>query len=144
MEPAWTRAPRGTRWVRRRNIVSISGRPSRSFKPAWSCTSRAILSVSALTARGHRPPRREGPAGARQHSSKFRAVPQNDTRHAILGDPVHAEGRIDFGTEIDREKAVALEAARRHEDEDTEGGVGEAETGRTLLGKQTHHGVDLV
>ena len=52
---------------------------------------------------------------------------QDHAGHAVVGDPVHAERRIDLGPEIDGEEAVALQPARRHQDEDAEGRVGEAE-----------------
>ena len=59
-------------------------------------------------------------------------------------DPVEALGRVDLGRVVVGEEAVALQPPRRHQDEDPEGGVAEAEAGRQRLGEQPDLEVDAV
>ncbi len=83
--------------------------------------------------RDHRTPRRErvGVRGSTAASSgQWRRM---TLVMPFLVDPVHAERRVDLGPEVDGEEPVALQAPRRHQDEDAERGVGEAEAGRRRL-----------
>ena len=45
----------------------------------------------------------------------------------LLVDPVQAERRVDLGPEVHGQETVALQPPRRHQDEDAERGVAEAE-----------------
>ena len=69
---------------------------------------------------------------------------QDQAGHAIVGDPVDAERRIDLGPEIHGQEAVALQPPRGHQDEDAEGRIAEAEAGRRRLGHQPDDRIDLV
>lgn len=53
--------------------------------------------------------RRECARAARQYTGKSRAVSENDAGHAVVGDPVYAERRIDFRAIVDGQKSVALQ-----------------------------------
>src|SRR5690348_18478374 len=81
---------------------------------------------------------------ARQNGGKLWAVPQDDAGHPVLVDPIEPERRIDFRAIVDREEAIALQPPRRHEDEDTERGVAEAEAFRRRLRMQANHRVDVL
>ncbi len=67
-----------------------------------------------------------------------------DVDHGVGVDPVHADLGIDLGGVVVGEEAVAVEAARGHEDEDAEGGVGEAEALGRGLGEESDDEVDGV
>src|SRR5208283_2248199 len=80
-----------------------------------------------------RPPRGERARRAGQDAGQVWAVAEDDAGHAVVGDPVHAERRVDLRAEVDGEEAVALQPPRGHQDEYAEGGVGEPETLRGSL-----------
>src|SRR5207237_6158348 len=66
-------------------------------------------------------------------------VAQLNGGHAIRVDPVEPFWCVDRGCVIGREEAVALQAARRHEQEDPQSRVAEPQTRRQRLSKQAHH-----
>src|SRR5215472_9325716 len=72
---------------------------------------------------GHPLPRLEGVGHAAQGRAKLRVVTKHDVGHRRLLDPVHSELRVDLRREVLGEIAVAVEPARRHDDEDPEGCV---------------------
>ena len=71
-------------------------------------------------------------------------VPQQHVAHARLVDPVEPGLRVRLRVVVAREEAVALQPPRRHQDEDAEGRVAEAESLRQRLGVEPDHQVDLL
>src|SRR5262245_66154246 len=71
-------------------------------------------------------------------------VPLQHGAHAVILHPCEARRRIDLRREVGGVEAVALEAARRHQDEDAERGVGESETRRRRLAMQADQEIDLL
>src|SRR5687768_9334822 len=87
-------------------------------------------------------PRLERVFHSMEGGAELRAVPEQHVGHRRLVDPVHAGVRIELARVVAREEAVALQATRRHEDEDAEGGVAETEPPRFWLGVEADHRVD--
>ena len=71
-------------------------------------------------------------------------MPGQHRRHVVVVDPAHPLGGVGGGREVGGEEPVALQAPRRHEDEDPERGVAEPEPGWRRLGVQAHREVDVL
>ena len=69
---------------------------------------------------------------------------EEDGGHGVVADPVHAGLAIDLRGVVGGKEAVAVEAARGHEDEDAEGGIGEAEALGRGFGEEADDEVDRV
>src|SRR5215831_8267801 len=93
---------------------------------------------------GHPLPRLEGVGHAAQGGAKLRVMAKHDVGHRRLLHPVHPELRVDLRREVLGEIAVAVKPARRHDDEDPEGGVAESEARRPLLGQHADDRVDRI
>src|SRR5437764_15285381 len=89
-------------------------------------------------------PRREWILDTRQHGRKLRCMTCQYARQAVTLDPLHTTRRVDLGRVVSGEEAVALEPARRHEDEDAKRRVAEAESSGLWRGVQTDGQVDPV
>src|SRR5947208_3119644 len=63
-----------------------------------------------------------------EHGLQGGEMAQQDGGHVVLHYPIEAGLRVDFGIVIGREEAITIQAARRHEDEDTKGGVTETKS----------------
>ena len=72
------------------------------------------------------------------------AVPGQDVDHRVLLHPLQPLAGVDLRRVVAGEEPVAVEPARRHQDEDPEGGVAEGEPRRQVLGVQPGDQVDLV
>lgn len=64
---------------------------------------------------------------------------QQDRAHRRVPDPCHTDLGVHLGAEIAGEEAITGQAARSHQDEDPEGGVAEAESGRLGFGVEPDH-----
>src|SRR5262249_2728586 len=115
-----------------------------SWPPVTGPATWSVRCVSPSHFRGDGTEWRKGVAGARQRRGKLRTVAQEDAGHAVVGNPVDAQRRVDLGPEINGQEPIALEAPRSHQQEYAKGGITEAETHRHGLGKQADHGVDHV
>src|SRR4029450_6060722 len=89
-------------------------------------------------------PRLETVADAIERRPEPREVPQQHGHQAVVVHPVDAGRRVDVGGEVLGDEAVALQPPRRHQDEDPEGGVAEAEAGRRGLAEQADHQVETI
>ena len=95
-------------------------------------------------ARARALPRRERVRNTLERRLELGEVPQEQRPHRVVLDPVDPLLRVHLGPEVVREEAVRLEPPRRHEDEDSEGGVAEAEPFGLPLGIHPDHRVDLL
>lgn len=93
-------------------------------------------------------PGREGIFDLTEHGLQRRKVSQQYGGHIVLHDPVEARARIDVRVVVRREEAVAIQAARSHQDKDAKRRIAEAKAfgqARTFkLGVQTDHKVNLL
>ncbi len=73
---------------------------------------------------------------------------QQDGGHVVLHHPIEADLRVDLGIVICCEEAIAIQAARGHENEDTKGCIAKTKslwkTSALELGVHTDHQVNLV
>ena len=92
----------------------------------------------------HPRPRREGVLDAPQRRRQLRIVPEQHVAHARPVDPVEPRLRVGLRVVVAGEEAVALQPPRRHQDEDAESRVAEAEALRQRLGIEPDHQVDLL
>ena len=100
--------------------------------------------ISVMTSRRRALPRRERVRDALERRLELGEVPQQQRPHRVVLDPVEALLRVDLGPEVVGEEAVRLEPPRRHQDEDPERGVAEAEPLRLPLRVHPDHRVDLL
>src|SRR6516162_10280321 len=102
---------------------------ARMVTPSWWGMADLLGRYLSWRARraGHPLPGLEGVGHAAQNRAKLRVVTKQDVGHRRLLDPVHSELRVDLRREVLGEITVAVQPARRHDDEDPEGGVAESE-----------------
>ena len=69
-------------------------------------------------------------------------VPQQHRQHRVVLDPIQPDLRVDLRRVVVGVEAIALQAARRHQDEDAERRVAEAEAFRQRLAHQPDQQID--
>src|SRR5687767_2112072 len=110
-----------------------------------SSASFEVVVVISVSRRDSRPlrhvPRLKCILDSRERRPELRKMTPQDTQHRVLLEVVQAELGIDLRAVVVGIEPVALQAARCHEQEDTEGGLAEPETLGQRLGVETGHQV---